>query len=431
MTLNPKTRLYRACEPNEAIGPDDPRHVNFDEVRGDNVVIELSNTIQLAADDSPKCHLFPGHRGVGKTSELLRLKKLLEAATFHVVMFDVQNALDVNDLDFPDLIVYIAAEAQRQLKEAKIPGFSTTTSLLKRWWDEIIGLLGSEVSIAKADLDVGFGKLALELKNRPNARAELRKKIESRASSLLDAVNDLLITAGVELRKQKRAGLVLLIDGLDKLVLRQLDHGTNTHDRLFHDRCEQMAALKAHVVYTVPISMIYSPRCANIEQTFGAFHKTVAMIRIRGKKKAAVTPKTPGMQKLFEMVQLRCKYAEVKIEDAFDSVGTCHHLCEMSGGHPRHLLMFLQSAIAKLTTLPITREAAEKAVRDYRNSLQREVPTPFLPLLAKFTEPQLEIPKDEQHQQMLFYLHIFEYMNDHPWYEVNPVLRELITPART
>ncbi|QJW94371.1 hypothetical protein FTUN_1891 [Frigoriglobus tundricola] len=34
--LDPKTRLCRACEPNEPIGPDDPRHVNFDEVRGDS-----------------------------------------------------------------------------------------------------------------------------------------------------------------------------------------------------------------------------------------------------------------------------------------------------------------------------------------------------------------------------------------------------------
>jgi hypothetical protein len=428
MTPNPKTRLYRACEPNEPIGPDDPRHVNFDEVRGDNVVSELANTIQLADENSPKCHLFPGHRGVGKTSELLRLKKLLEAATFHAVMFDVQDALDVNDLDFPDLIVYIAAEVQRQLKDAKLPGFSPSTTLLKRWWDELLGLLGSEVSIKEAELDAGFAKLALELKNRPTARAELRKKIESRTSSLLDAVNDLLDLAGVELRKQKRAGLVLLIDGLDKLVLRQLDHGTNTHDRLFHDRCEQMAALSAHVVYTVPISMIYSPRCANIEQTFGAFHKTVAMIRIRGEKKGRVNSKTLGMQKLWEMVQLRCKHAGVEMAEAFDVEATCHHLCEMSGGHPRHLLMFLQSAIAKIEALPITRKAAERAVRDYRNSLQREVPTESLPLLRRFLEPQLEIPKDERHQQMLFYLHVFEYMNDRQWYEVNPVLRELIIP---
>ena len=175
---------------------------------------------------------------------------------------------------------------------------------------------------------------------------------------------------------------------------------------------------------------VVAPRCANIEQTFGAFHKTVAMIRIRGEKKGKATAKTLGMQKLWEMVQLRCKHAGVEIADAFDFDTTCHYLCEMSGGHPRHLLMFLQTSIAKIAALPITKDAAHKAVRDYRNSLQREVPTDCLPLLGKFTVPQLEIPKDEQHQQMLFYLHIFEYMNDRQWYEVNPVLRELIT-ART
>jgi hypothetical protein len=259
----------------------------------------------------------------------------------------------------------------------------------------------------------------------------LRSKIESRATSLLEAVNDLLDTATAALSEQKRAGFVILIDGLDKLVLRQLPNGGNTHDRLFHDRCEQMAALKAHVVYTVPISMIYSPRCANIEHTFGAFNKTVAMIGIRGKEKGAIAPDTPGMRKLREMVQLRCRFAELEVSNAFDEENTVYYLCQMSGGHPRHLLMFLQSAIAKLDALPITRNAAELAVRDYRNSLHREVPSDFLSLLRSFKEPQYDIPKDETHQQMLFYLFVFEYMNDRQWYEVNPVLRDLIPSAGT
>src|SRR5579883_357386 len=177
MSVPPIARLFRACEPNVAIGPDDPRYVNFDEVRGDNVVMELSRTIRLSGDECSKCYLFPGHRGVGKTSELYRLRHLLErpdslGPAFQTIMFDVQQALDVNDLDFPDLLVFVAAEAQTQLKQAGIPGFSATNTLLKRWWDDIYGLLGSEVSIPKADVDVGFGKLAVEIKNQPTARAK-------------------------------------------------------------------------------------------------------------------------------------------------------------------------------------------------------------------------------------------------------------------
>lgn len=425
MSKDLRKKLYQACEPTTPIGPDDSRYVNFDEVRGDNVVKELATTIQLADEAAPECYLFPGHRGVGKTSELIRLRKVLNEAAYQVIMFDVATALDVNDLDFPDLLVVIAAEAQKQLREAKIPGFSATNSLLGRWWDDLKKLLGSEVTIKEAELDVGFGKLALEMKNRPNARADLRAKIESKTSGLLEAVNDLFQEANVALKKHKRNGLVVIIDGLDKLVLRHLPNGTNTHDRLFLDRCDQLAALKTHVVYTVPISMIYSPRCTQIEQSFGAFNKTVAMIRIRGENKAPITLHTLGMQKLWEMVQNRCKFAGTDINAVFDTADTCHYLCEMSGGHPRHLLMFLQAAIAKIDALPITRIAAERAVRDYANSLLREVPTDFWPELKRFNTPQSDIPKDEKHQQMLFFLHVFEYMNNQQWYEVNPVFRTL------
>jgi hypothetical protein len=55
----------------------------------------------------------------------------------------------------------------------------------------------------------------------------------------------------------------------------------------------------------------------------------------------------------------------------------------------------------------------------------REVPEDYWASLRKFKDPQADIPKDEVHQQMLFLLHVFEYMNGRPWYEVNPVIRTL------
>jgi hypothetical protein len=97
----------------------------------------------------------------------------------------------------------------------------------------------------------------------------------------------------------------------------------------------------------------------------------------------------------------------------------------MSGGHPRHLLMFLQAACNELDDLPITRQAADKAIRKYANALAREVPDAAWERLPNFDQPQPDIPKDDLHQQMLFLLFVFEYMNGDIWYEVNPVLRTL------
>jgi hypothetical protein len=431
----PIARLFRACEPNESLSPDDKRYVDFDIARGDSPAPRYARSLRRADPGKPEIKLLAGHRGIGKTSELLRLKKLLEEAAtkenpdqpFKVIFFDVNETLDVNDLDFPDLLVLIAGEVQRQLKAAAIPGFTATSAYLQRVWDDVKGTLGADVDLKGAEVDVPFGKLAIELKNRPNSRTALRAAIEKHNTSLSAAVNDLLGTANIAIRTSGvGSGLVLLIDGLDKIALRSLDNDkSNTHVRLFCDRADQLAGLKAHTVYTVPISLTYSPRAAQLAQTFGEHTPPMPMIRLRGDNKADPILTNIGMKKMWEMLEKRCAFAGVEIKDVFDKPDTGHFLCRMTGGHPRHLMMFMQAAINTVDKFPITETAAYKAVNNYANSLLREIPDDFWPRLRNFKTPQTYIPKDELHQQMLFFLHVFEYMNGEPWYEVNPVIRDL------
>jgi hypothetical protein len=429
----PIARLYRACEPNESLPPDDRRYVNFDSARGDSPAPIYARSLRHSDPVKPEIKLLAGHRGIGKTSELLRLKKLLEEPRadalqpFKVIFFDVNDSLDVNDLDFPDLLVLIAGEIQTQLKAANIPGFTAVSNYVKRVWEDVMATLGSEVELRGAEAEVPFAKLAVEFKNRPTARHSLRAAIEKHNTSLLLAVNDLLMEANVAIRTSNTgSGLVLLIDGLDKITLRSLADGkSNTHIRLFCDRADQLAALKAHTIYTVPISLVYSPRAAQLAQTFGAHTPPMSMICLRGPNKSDPAVTTEGMKKMWEMLEKRCAYAEVDIQDVFDHRDTGHYLCRMTGGHPRHLMMFMQAAINAVDKFPITQAVAHKAVNNYANSLLREIPDAFWPLLRNFKTPQDYIPKDENHQQMLFYLHVFEYMNGEPWYEVNPVIREL------
>jgi hypothetical protein len=429
---DPITRLFRSCAPNEPVDPEDPRYVDCDDVRGENLARLYARALRRADPGRPEVKVFAGHRGVGKTSELLRLKRFLEKPSepdhkpFLAIYSDASRSLDLNDLDFPDLLVFQAEQIQRQLQAARIPGFDPTTEYLKQLWDDLKGLLGSEVSLSEVGVELPYAKLALEIKNRPNARADLRKAIEKQSTSLLRAVNDILETATVKLRESGREGLVLILDGLDQIVYRELDHsGTNTHERLFINRSEQLASLRSHVVYTVPISLIYSPRFAQLEQTFGGHQVPVPMIRLHEKGRAEAGGDTPGLAKLREILEARCRHAEVDFGDLFDSEATCRHLCRMTGGHPRHLMMFLRAATNEVDALPITREAVDTAIRNYANSLFREIPDEFWPHLRRFDIPQDDIPRDEIHQQMLLLLHVFEYMNGEPWYEVNPVLRTL------
>jgi hypothetical protein len=427
------TRLFRACEPNEPLQPGDKRYVNCDDVRGDNLVQTYVRSLRRADPAKPEVKLFAGHRGVGKTCELNRVKAFIERPQsaenphrpFRVIYMDATEKLDLNDLDLPDLLTFVAAEVVAQLGAAKVPGFDPVSTYLTQVWDEIKGALGSDVVLKEAGVETGFGSLALEIKNRPNSRQTLRRAIEMHSTGLLGAVNDMLVTANVKCRQNGCEGLVLIVDGLERLVFRTLEGGSNTHDRLFIDRSEQLASLKTHTIYTVPISLFYSPRCAELEQTFGEHNVPVPMIRLHEFDGNAVSAESPGMKKMWEMIEARCRYARVEVADVFDRADTGMYLCEMTGGHPRHLMMFLQAAMNAVESLPITRAAAEKGVRNYANSLLREVPDEYWPKLRAFAKPQSDMPKDEAHQKMLLLLHIFEYMNGSPWYEVNPVIRTL------
>lgn len=423
--LDPMTRLVQECNPNEDLEPSDKRWVNFDEARGGNIIDSMARSIRRAK--KPIASLFAGHRGIGKTTELRRLKANLEKSPqpLQVIFIDVTRYLDINDIDYPDLLALLAGNVQTELRNANISGFSGISTYLKRLWDDFKGLLGSHVELKDADVEVPFGKLALEIKNRPSGRQLLREKFESLTTSILGAFNDLLDEANLALKKVGKAGLVLIIDGLDKVVRRQIDKDRNTHDRLFIDRCEQLVALRAHTIYTVPISLLYSPQSAFLEQCFGDSNKPISMIRVRDGYEGKINADTLGLQKLWEMLDLRCKAASVQIDDVFDHRDTLNHLCIISGGHPRHLLSLLCSAANTLDELPITRNALDLAIRDAANSALREIPGSLWEKLSAYDKPSREMPKDDEHQEMLFLLWVFEYMNGSPWYEINPIVRTL------
>ena len=79
MNLDPKLidKIYNAFEPFEPLKPGAPAYVRCGIVRGDsNIRQDLGK--KIVRDNSATCQLYSGHRGVGKSTELLRLKEYLE-----------------------------------------------------------------------------------------------------------------------------------------------------------------------------------------------------------------------------------------------------------------------------------------------------------------------------------------------------------------
>ncbi len=119
--FTPATNLaqaYNAVNPDLALHPGDSRYVDFSEWRGDEHIRMVARRITRADQAQPVQHLkqlVTGHRGCGKTTELLRLKAHLEEEGYFVVYFNSALELDMNDVDYTDILLTTMYELAREV----------------------------------------------------------------------------------------------------------------------------------------------------------------------------------------------------------------------------------------------------------------------------------------------------------------------------
>ncbi len=112
-------RVYREFSPAPLRPEQQALYVDLNAARGAmDVVSRLEGTIRRA-EGSPTCQVLAGHKGSGKSTELLRLKKRLESDpdSFFVVYVEADEDIDRNDVDFPDVLIAIVRQTAAQLKQ--------------------------------------------------------------------------------------------------------------------------------------------------------------------------------------------------------------------------------------------------------------------------------------------------------------------------
>lgn len=419
-------RVYRQCDPATPLEPGDSRYVPCENTRGGgDLIAQLTNAIRWS--ETPLHLLFSGHRGGGKSTELLRLRNSLAEPPagqdkFFVVYFEAdQEDIDVNDVDFPDLLLAIVRQVGKALRERE--KVKLRPSWLSRFVNDLKRFLGSEVEFEQLELDVQIAKFTATIKSSPDARHKIREALEPSVSNLIQAANDLLDEAVTRLKVKGYRDLVLVVDNLDRIVLRDLEGGGTTHERLFLNRGAQLHALRCHVVYTLPISMVFSPKATALMNVFGRRPDVLPMVKVTNPDNDNDNP--DGMEALREIVSKRLIAANVAESIAFDSCDTQDYLCRMSGGHIRNLLILIRSACTAAGTLPLTHRVVEQAVRGMSNDFERALNHPdFFKTLQDINRTKA-LPGSEHDQMLLYNLSVLEYLNDEVWYVVNPAVKVL------
>lgn len=339
---------HNLSDPVRPLPSGDPRYVDCASVRGDEDVVSLLfNAITWS--DRHVAQLLTGHRGCGKSTELLRLQSRLAGAGYVVLYFEADDDLNLDDLEYTDLLLCIARRVAGDLSAHHVHLSQDLLKSVADWFSETL--------------------------YTEEQRRDLERELSSEAA------------LGI--------GLPESMPG------------------------EQLRALRCHVVYTVPISVIYSDKATTVTAIFPDY-QVLPMLKVKNRDGSDYTP---GLEAVRRILASRIDLEVLFTSEAVD------YLCRACGGHPRDLMILVryacQYALGSVWPQPIALPAVRRAEARLVAEYGRMIPEDHFPLLARVFISKA-IQNDDAHELMLYNLSVLEYINGAPpWHDVHPAVTHL------
>jgi hypothetical protein len=335
----------------------------------------------------------------------------------------------MSDVDITDILLAIARQVSESLEKSYYYELKIRSGRFNQLLEGIGKILSVELG-AEIDISMLLGNIKSTTKATPGVRSQLRQYLEPRINNVLAFLNEqFLDEANKFLKGQGKEGLVVIVDGLDRVENRCRDNSNRTQpEYLFVDRGEQLSRIFCHVIYNIPLVLLYSEPLLLSQKFGGQIPYILPMVSV-------TTPEgkdnVEGLGLLRQMLMKRAfpdpaltdQQRLDLIPEVFDSLETLDRLCRVNGGHLRYTIGMLQSCLNEGDP-PISRKILEKVIRDYRDSLLTAITDEDITLLRKVKEGQ-DVSGAKEQQALLWTLFVYEYHYEAgKWYGINPLLLE-------
>ncbi|MGK7940637.1 MAG: ATP-binding protein [Crocosphaera sp.] len=419
---------YRICNPEPLTGEDiDRYYVDLSSVRKTETIQNITTKL-LFLEPAEFCTiLFTGHRGCGKSTELRRLEKQVKS-DYYIVYLEADVELDINDAEYTDLYLLIIKKVADELYKLGAKFDNKLLSQFESWFKDITK--ETEESVEKAisiqvDAEAGFkipfiskllSKLLAQIKGSQKQKQTIRQTLQKDISRLQADINLLLADAFKKLKQkepQYEKGFLIILDNLDRIP-------PNVGKHLFFDYAAQLQALHTTIIYTVPISAVYSDE--NLNKTFGSpnIMPMVNIYEFNGDE-WDLDYNENKLESLVNLIEQR-----VNIDEVFESRQQLLYLVKASGGHVRQLMQMTAKACLTAAGRGHNKVMAEDviyATHEEQFNFERINLNEYYPVLAKVCLTK-DINKDEIGQKLLFNLSVLEYNGVNRWNYINPVLKQ-------
>lgn len=429
--------LYRKLA-DMALEPNDPFYEPIHQRLGlDDPVQQISTLIDFDGIDSIR--LFSGFRGSGKTTELLRLRDVLQKRGYFVLYADALDYVNAAEpIDISDLLMVMAGAFSDALETHADIDIGQES-----YWTRLWNFLHTQVSVREGTVKLeaatpggsllGGIKTGLDLKFELKSATSFRKALQGALVNKLNELKrnvDSFFEFGVKKIKEGRGEntqVVFIFDQLEQLrgTLQTEREVIQSVERIFSTHVDLLRIPYIHAVFTVPpwlkfvlpgtiqITLLSTVHLWNndkertrCEPAWNVFHSLIS--RRFGKD---------GLERLFGTGP-----------DQRDLVEAVLTVC---GGHIRDLLRLLRDTVVRATalqSLPVPRSVVEQAI----NAARRD----FLPIAQEdakwLTEiervratalPNTEAATVNRLARFLDSHFVIYFVNDDEWYDIHPLIR--------
>lgn len=405
------------------------------EARTGDIYSGFVEKMELLLEDSHNSlihKLFVGHAGVGKTTELYRLKHVAQKKGFLTCFGRCDIELDSGDIEYTDVLLYILDLLVLQARDNHMKISDRIVRNIENYWNTDTELsttisMQAETEVSgSAQVEAGVGKIIkllagvrAILKNSAESKKVIRTRVEPRSSELIAQIRDVIGEIRSQLVESGRPDIpFVILDGLDKIPLEQAR-------KIFMENGSRFQSLQIHLLVTFPISLSYTPEYKDIQIWFPNPAK-LPMIKLRNWQNGAYTQDyTEGKDTLKSIVKKRADLSLFS-EEALDELIT------YTGGYLRDLFRCICDAALRARlrkSFRIELSDARKALEVLESDINGRYGEELIGKMQEIYRGEKYVSSSEEITTLLQIGVVLEY-NGTRWCDLHPLVEKWLIQNR-
>ena len=395
---------------------------NFRVDYGLDIIVRLKKEIEASAKNEK--FVFAGHTGCGKSTLLKRLANEM-SVTHYVVFFSIADLIELSAVTHTNILYAIALLLLSHAKQN--PRIQVEQDIV----DTILGWNATthkqvEVKSSKGELSFNTGIfkfITAKLQQEKSFRDELETTFAKRISELVLKIDRL--ASAIQIKTEKP--VLVIIDDLDKLDLPLVG-------AIYRDNIRSLVSPQIRIMFTIPISSTQEPQVMGALNSVGIVRPHLFPVAKFFKKEDI---HNPAAKPITEKINTFHQVLEKRIPNKLITPEAAHEIILKSGGVMRELVRIAKECCAECMvqieikpdyeTVEIDQDIVRIALKNIRNAFARQIGSNLYDLLVEvYKTSEAKDSSSEGFVKLLHGLMILEYENDALWYDVHPLVADLL-----